>query len=163
MDKICRHGNKWTINEILSLQREYELLKLPIPKIALRHKRTTFAIMYKLKQECFIESWDEIKNIFDEDEFENDSVSSIDNDNNVSDYLEDENQHEEENNEQNDNETEPLTESDTSSDDDNLLNLAKRVWSLETTFGEISSMVKQMFNEIVTEKKNKEVPLSLYT
>ena len=42
-----RSGKKWCINEVLKLQREYELLSLPINKIALNHKRTkTFFILF---------------------------------------------------------------------------------------------------------------------
>lgn len=48
-----RIGNKWTVNEILSLQREYELLGWDIDKIAQKHQRTTAAILYKLDQEGF--------------------------------------------------------------------------------------------------------------
>lgn len=45
---MSRHNYKWTINELLALQREYELLALPIPVIAAKHKRTTQAIIHKL-------------------------------------------------------------------------------------------------------------------
>jgi hypothetical protein len=48
-----RIGNKWTVNEVLSLQREYELLGWSIEKIAAKHGRTVNAIMYKLDQEGF--------------------------------------------------------------------------------------------------------------
>jgi hypothetical protein len=48
-----RTGNKWTVNECLQLQREYELLNLSIDEIASRHKRTPYAIMYKLDSEGF--------------------------------------------------------------------------------------------------------------
>ncbi len=48
-----RAGFKWTVNEILSLQREFELLGWTIDQIALKHKRTPNAIMYKLDQEGF--------------------------------------------------------------------------------------------------------------
>ena len=48
-----RIGNKWTINEVLSLQREYELLGWNIDQIAEKHGRTANAIMYKLDQEGF--------------------------------------------------------------------------------------------------------------
>ena len=51
-----RANNKWNINEILSLQREYELLKMSVDEIAEKHKRSAIAIAYKLKQEGFIES-----------------------------------------------------------------------------------------------------------
>jgi len=53
IDKMDRAGFKWTVNEILSLQREFELLGWTIDQIALKHKRTPNAIMYKLDQEGF--------------------------------------------------------------------------------------------------------------
>jgi hypothetical protein len=46
-----RNGFRWTVNESLQLQREFELLKLTIDEIATKHKRTPNAIMYKLDQE----------------------------------------------------------------------------------------------------------------
>lgn len=46
-----RHRKKWTTNECIQLQREYELLHLSTHQIALRHKRSERAILFKLKQE----------------------------------------------------------------------------------------------------------------
>jgi hypothetical protein len=46
-----RNGKRWTVNECLQLQREFELLGLSVAEIALRHGRTPNAIMYKLDQE----------------------------------------------------------------------------------------------------------------
>jgi hypothetical protein len=46
-----RHANKWTVNECLRLNREFELLKLTMPEIALRHGRTVNAIMFKIQAE----------------------------------------------------------------------------------------------------------------
>lgn len=48
-----RTGAKWTVNECLKLQREFELLGLTIGEIAELHKRTPKAIMYKLDAEGF--------------------------------------------------------------------------------------------------------------
>lgn len=48
-----RSGAKWTVNECLRLQREFELLELTIGEIAELHKRTPKAIMYKLDAEGF--------------------------------------------------------------------------------------------------------------
>ena len=48
-----RNGKKWNTPEILRLQREYELLNLPIEKIAKIHGRTIYAIMAKVEQEEF--------------------------------------------------------------------------------------------------------------
>jgi hypothetical protein len=53
INTMSRTGFKWTVNEILSLQREFELLGWDIDKIALKHKRTPNAIMCKLDQEGF--------------------------------------------------------------------------------------------------------------
>lgn len=50
-----RHYNKWSINEILSLQREYELLKMNVTEIAKKHERSEDAILWKLEFEGFIE------------------------------------------------------------------------------------------------------------
>jgi hypothetical protein len=48
-----RCGNRWTVNECLQLQREFELLNLSVNEIAANHKRTPNAIMFKLDQEGF--------------------------------------------------------------------------------------------------------------
>ena len=53
MSNRNRVGNRWTINEILSLQREFELLGWDIDQIAKKHGRTPNAIMFKLDQEGF--------------------------------------------------------------------------------------------------------------
>ena len=52
-----RHNFKWNVNELLSLQREYELLEMTIQDIADKHERSVDAILYRLCQEGFIESW----------------------------------------------------------------------------------------------------------
>ena len=56
-----RSGNKWTVNEILSLQREYELLEWTIQEIATKHQRSVIAILYKLYDERFIECWEQAR------------------------------------------------------------------------------------------------------
>ena len=48
-----RTGKTWTINECLQLQREHELLEWSIDEIAIKHKRTPNAIMYKIVKEEF--------------------------------------------------------------------------------------------------------------
>ena len=47
-----RNGKHWTIAECLRLEREYDLLKLSVDEIAVRHNRSPNAIMFKLDQEC---------------------------------------------------------------------------------------------------------------
>ena len=56
-----RHYLKWNINELIALQREYELLELPIQEIANRHQRSINAILCKLEKEDFIRSWCDAK------------------------------------------------------------------------------------------------------
>ena len=51
MENRKRFGKRWTINECLNLQREFELLKLSIDDIALKHQRTSNAIMLKLDEQ----------------------------------------------------------------------------------------------------------------
>ena len=51
MTTANRFGKRWTINECLQLQREYELLGWSIDTIAAKHQRTPNAIMFKLDEE----------------------------------------------------------------------------------------------------------------
>lgn len=66
-----RHYNKWTIPEILQLQREYELLEWTVPKIARKHERSYLSIIYKLLKEGFVEKKEDIRGfnsiIYEED------------------------------------------------------------------------------------------------
>jgi hypothetical protein len=48
-----RSNKQWSVNECLQLQREYELLGMSVDEIAVKHKRSTRAIMFKLAQEGF--------------------------------------------------------------------------------------------------------------
>ena len=55
-----RSGNKWNVNELISLQREYELLEMSVKDIAIKHGRSEVSILYKLEHEGFIDSLDQI-------------------------------------------------------------------------------------------------------
>jgi len=61
MSNYKRSGNKWSINELLSLQREYELLEMDVEEISLKHERTIEAILHKLESEGFISSWNDAR------------------------------------------------------------------------------------------------------
>lgn len=50
-----RSGKKWTIPELISLEREYDLLELTVQEIAQRHNRTVFAVVAKLESEGIID------------------------------------------------------------------------------------------------------------
>jgi len=61
MNTFKRRGNKWSVNELLQLQREYELLELTIQEIAEKHQRSVEAILYRLEDEGFINSWSQAR------------------------------------------------------------------------------------------------------
>jgi hypothetical protein len=60
-----RHGNRWTVNELIALQREVELLNMPIAEIAQKHERTVESISYKVEQEGFENSYDKVDSVCD--------------------------------------------------------------------------------------------------
>jgi hypothetical protein len=63
---MSRHGNKWTVNELLNLQREFELLGLSVQEIAQLHGRSVPAIQYRLVDEGF-STWEQLDtNMVDE-------------------------------------------------------------------------------------------------
>lgn len=82
---LARSGNRWTVNELLALQREYELLGWDVERIATKHGRSVNAIMYKLDQEG-IASFNELyqqnvnMNLEEEEESECDSDSESESD-----------------------------------------------------------------------------------
>jgi predicted nucleic acid-binding Zn-ribbon protein len=120
-----RCGYKWTINEVLSLEREYELLEWTIQDIATKHKRTTRAILCKLEDEGFIKSWQEARGIENYNFMDNNNVAS-------------------------DCDTESLATDNCANEVEQLTN---RIWNLETDVGEIKNLVKQMFETMSKEKK----------
>jgi hypothetical protein len=70
---LRRHNKPWKVRELLNLQREFELLNLPIFEIAELHQRTDKAIMYRLQQEGFITNdWTNVNGY-------NTNASSLDN------------------------------------------------------------------------------------
>jgi len=126
-----RNGNKWTINETLSLQREFELLNLSLDEIAKKHQRTVSAIMFKLNAEGFADYNDLYDEYYNMDSditlkpsiSECNDCSSVDDDDEVS--------------------------NDDRSDDDNEYNtieeIADRIWNLETNMKDIGNMISRMF------------------
>jgi hypothetical protein len=145
-----RAGFKWNVNEILSLQREFELLGWSIDQIALKHKRTPNAIMYKLDQEGFadynvlysnyhdlnsrIQQFKKPTNLqlnYDYDTEIDDS--DVDDDKNDEDYV--------------DSQDSEYSEEEEEEDDykqDVIDNLSQRVYNLETVVYEIQLMLNQM-------------------
>ena len=149
MSTYKRHGNRWTINEILSLQREYELLEWTVQEIAQKHQRSVRAILCKLEVEGFIGSWDDARG-FNSKEYQDICDGAIDEDESVAEF-DDEND--------DDYEDETLFVDDKESDVDKL---TERVWNLETSVKDIGSMVSKMFDSWVTKKAVKREPLRKY-
>ena len=105
--EIKRHYFKWNINEIIQLQREYELLELSIQEIAKLHCRSVRAILCKLQQEDFIKHWEDTKGY--EEYMNSDDVCELD-ENSDSDS-----DHESEGNTDNESVSDTDTDTDTSS------------------------------------------------
>jgi len=150
-----RNGNRWTINEILTLQREYELLEWSVYKIAEKHQRTFMAILCKLKAEEFIQHFNEARG-FDVEEYKKsvgESYNSIGESYNFQNNKEQEEDDEAENEccdeddeyvpQDNDEEDEEYYEDDYENED--VEQLTDRVWSIQTSVNEISSIVKSIF------------------
>jgi hypothetical protein len=156
IDKMDRAGFKWTVNEILSLQREFELLGWTIDQIALKHKRTPNAIMYKLDQEGFadynvlysnyhdlnsrIDLWKKTSNLSLNYDYDTEIDDSEVDDDNDEDYVDSEDEDEDE-------------DEDYSEDDykqDVIDNLSQRVYNLETVVYEIQIVL----NELNSKKSN---------
>lgn len=145
-----RHGNKWTINEVLSLQREYELLEWSVYEIADKHERTVMAIMSKLQKENFIESWNEARGFnideYQEDNYElqTDTIYVYNDDNNEEDEDEEYDYSEDVYDDEDDDKKEI---------ENNVKSVMERLWSIQTSIGEIGSIVKQLFNIFTTKHK----------
>jgi len=172
MNTNKRNGNSWTVNELLSLQREYELLEWDIQQIAEKHQRTERAILFRLESEGFITSWnaargfdmESYKASIEEDIVAEDCVcneeSCVDDD----DEIEDDDDEAEEQ-ECCDNDSEYVGDEDEDEDDDEdedvseVEKLSDRVWSLETAVTDIKDMVQHMFNNMVSSNQKKRKPL----
>jgi hypothetical protein len=61
MQQHKRANRKWTINEVLKLQREYELVGMDVNQIAIAHGRSANAIAHRLEHEEIIDKWSDAK------------------------------------------------------------------------------------------------------
>lgn len=158
MTTYNRNGNRWTVNELLQLQREYELLEWSVHKIAKKHQRTVRAILFKLHSENLIDSWNNARG-FDmqayEDSF-NDTGSTNDNDDNSDNEEEDEDEDDEEEEEEEylqlyedeDSDSEYLDVNE-GEDKEAIKKLTDKIWTLETSVQEIGAIVKQIFDSFI--------------
>ena len=168
-----RNGNRWTVNELLSLQREYELLEWNIQQIAEKHQRTERAILFRLESEGIITSWNAARG-FDMESYkasveedvvtedcvcnEESCVDDEDEDNEEQDCCDDDEDYvadEEEEQEDDDEDDDEEDEDDVSE----VEKLSERVWSLETAVTDIKDMVQHLFNNLVSSNQKKRKPL----
>ena len=152
IDKMNRAGFKWTVNETLSLQREFELLGMTIDEIALKHKRTPNAIMYKLDQEGFADY-----NVLYINYHDLNSRIPVKNTSNVS--LDFDYSSEVDDSEFDDDDDEDYVDNSDSDDDDDddddydeynqdkMDNLSQRVYNLETVVYEIQIALDQLMKQ----------------
>ena len=177
MNTNKRNGNSWTVNELLSLQREYELLEWNVQQIAEKHQRTERAILFRLESEGIITSWNAARGFdmesykasieedvvtedcdcneescvdddVDEEQEDDDEVEDQDCCDDDEDYVADE--------EENEDEDEDEDEEDDVSE---VEKLSERVWSLETAVTDIKDMVQHLFNNLVSSNQKKRKPL----
>jgi hypothetical protein len=133
MTHYClRAGNKWTIPELITLQREYELLELTVPEIAERHKRSVFAIVARLESEGLVEIGASARGDVVNEDASVDSESADDDDD--EDYKSGDS----------DSDSDSDDDEDIESEKSDVNKLSDRVWNLETSVNEIGGIVKQM-------------------
>lgn len=137
MSAYSRTGFKWSVNEILSLQREFELLGWSIDDIAVKHKRTPNAIMFKLDQEGFADynvlysNYNQLNTKMSVGT----SQLSLDFDDDVDTEIDD-----------CDKDEEYVDNGDEDEDEDENEDLTQRVNGLEESVSEIRDMIKEMMS-----------------
>lgn len=155
-----RHNFKWNINELLSLQREYELLEMSIQDIAAKHERTEDSILYRLQQEGFIESWIDARGYQEYSKKFDYLVGGLDSGINAYDYGEDVVNTETDddvNNKDSDYEEDDVSEEEEDSEDyetdKNISSLNQRVWTLETAVTDIKDMIGTLLTRFSSPSK----------
>ena len=145
-----RIGNKWTVNEVLSLQREYELLNWSIDEIAAKHKRTANAIMFKLDSEGFADynvlysNYHKLNSTIPENRVQRESSVQNVLKGSSEDLSDDEEEYNEDNDEDYIDNADDEQDDDEDEEDDEMANLSERMDNLESDIDEIKSMLKQL-------------------
>ena len=139
-----RNRYKWSVNEILSLQREYELYELSIQEIALLHKRSVFSILHKLEKEQMIVNFNDARgydkiNFWDDEYQEEQEQSTEESDDDDEEY----NQNNNEKNEINLSLQIPKTDdSDDDSDDHEIVSHTQNIDDIDVVYFEDELMKK---------------------
>jgi len=124
-----RSGFKWSVNELLSLQREYELLEWTVQQIAEKHERSVEAILFCLESEGFISSWNTARG-YNQIDYQN----AIEGGDSLESNVEEEDE-----------------ESSICEDPNDIQVLTERVLTLENIIFDVKDMMQQLMSEM---KKN---------
>ena len=139
MTTYRRSGFKWTVNELISLQREYELLEWTVQQIAEKHERSVEAILFRLEEEEFISSWNTARG-YNQINYQN----AIEGGDSLESNVEEDEQEEEEQDEEEE-------ESSICEDSNDIHLLTERVLTLENVIFDVKDMMQQLMSEM---KKN---------
>jgi multidrug efflux pump subunit AcrB len=132
-----RTGFRWTINEILSLQREYELLEMSVQEIASKHKRSVESILHKLYAEEITSEWHEARGY---NGYESTSKNEIEEDYDI---------------------VKPSLSESNESFKTNILN--ERINNLESSINDIKYTLNTLLRTSSYKNKNKRSPLRKYS
>lgn len=156
MTQPYRHNFKWNVNELLSLQREYELLEMTIQDIADKHERTVDSILYRLQYEGLIESWIDARGYQEYCKNFDFVVGSLDTGVDPYDYGEDVDNEKDSDYEEEDDDVEE--EDDEDYENNNYTpTLSERVWGLETAVTDIKDMINTLLTRFTTSKPLKKL------
>ena len=132
-----RSGFKWTVNECLRLEREYDLLKLSVDEIALLHQRSPYAIMYKLDSEGIADFNELYQQTYPNEASNDDSESEVEDDNSQDD---DESYQDQEQELESDDDNESQASADNGDDYDNY-DIKKQVGLLTKQLSNLTAIV----------------------
>ena len=136
-----RAGFKWTVNECLRLEREYELLNLSVDEIALLHQRSPYAIMYKLDAEGIADFNELYQQTYPNEASNDDSESEVEDDDSQDD--DESYQDQEQELEDDDNESDASKENSESEDEEEYdsYNLKQQVSLLTKQLSNLTAIV----------------------
>jgi len=147
-----RHNFKWNVNELLSLQREYELLEMTIQDIAIKHERSIDAILFRLQKEGFIETWIDARGYQEYSKTLPYLAGSLDSGINAYDYDEDVTDDDLANDKDSDYEEEnEISEDDENYEDEDeydIYNVNQRIWGLENAIKDIKGVINKLLSRI---------------
>lgn len=153
MNSYKRIGNKWSVNEILSLQREYELLEWSIDQIAEKHKRSVNSILFRLESEGFIDSWNSARGFNEKYNKKNQECYNSSDEDNDSEYFDEELEYYDEGFKEIEKKDDNIFINYNTNNEEKL---SERICDLETNVTEIAIIINKILKKInKINKKNK--------